>query len=261
MQAVGSRLSRLVSADLIREARLRAGFTQAELAERSGRERSVIARWEQGGSAPSLETLLDLLAVCGYDVPLELAERDDGAVASARESALLSPERRVLRMLQAKSQQLTKGAEGTPFDPYAILAALERHRVAYLVIGALARIIRGTNETAHELEITPSCQPPNLTRLQRSISELAAEHARTEPRSTDGTVTTQHGALTIVSIPPGSRRGYTDLRRAASRESIGRGLRPPVASAADLAGMLGARNRTEDRPTILTLRRLIRLGA
>jgi hypothetical protein len=221
----------------------------------------VIARWEQGGSAPSLETLLDLLAVCGYDVPLELAERDDGALARARESVLLSPERRLERMLQAKSQQLAEGAESAPLDPYAILAALERHRVDYLLIGALARVIRGTDESAHELEITPSRQPPNLTRLQRSVSELAAEHARTQLRSTDGTVTTQHGALTIVSEPLGSRRGYTDLRRAGSRESIGCGLRPPVASAADLAGMLGARNRDEDRPTILTLRRLIRLGA
>jgi Helix-turn-helix len=36
------------SADLIREARLRAGLTQYELAERCGRDRSVIARWEQG---------------------------------------------------------------------------------------------------------------------------------------------------------------------------------------------------------------------
>ncbi len=49
------------SADLIREARLRAGLTQYELAERSGRDRSVIARWEQGGVAPSVETLVELV--------------------------------------------------------------------------------------------------------------------------------------------------------------------------------------------------------
>ena len=47
------------SADLIREARLRAGLTQHELAERSGRDRSVIARWEQGTVAPSIETLVE----------------------------------------------------------------------------------------------------------------------------------------------------------------------------------------------------------
>ena len=201
MQVVRLTLSRVVSADLIREARLRAGFTQAELAERSGRERSVIARWEQGGSAPSLETLLDLLAVCGYDLPLELAERDDNALARVRESALLSPETRVERMLRARTQQVAKGDEPAPFDPYAILTALERHRVAYLVIGALARVIRGTDETAHELEITPSRQPPNLTRLQHALSELAGEEARANPGSSDATVTTGHGALNIVSEP------------------------------------------------------------
>jgi transcriptional regulator with XRE-family HTH domain len=250
----------VVSADLIREARLRAGLTQKELAQRSGRERSVIARWEQGGSAPSLETLLDLLAVCGYDLPLELAERDVIAVARAHKSALLSPERRIERMLRVRGLQVAEGDEQALFDPLAILAALERHRVAYLVIGTLARVIRGTDETAHELEITPSRQPPNLTRLQRCVSELTGEHAGAGLASSDATFTTEHGALTIVAEPPGSRRGYTDLRRAASRESIGRGLRPPVASAADLAGMLSARGRDEDRPTILTLRRLIRLG-
>jgi transcriptional regulator with XRE-family HTH domain len=251
----------VVSADLIREARLRAGFTQAELAERSGRERSVIARWEQGGSAPSLETLLELLAVCGYELPLELAERDDRALARVRESALVSPERRVERMLRARTQPAAKGNEPAPFDPYAILTALERHRIAYLVIGALARVIHGTDELAHEVEITPSRQPPNITRVQRALSELVGAEGTTDEASREAKVTTGYGALVIVSQPPGSRRGYADLRRAASREPIGRGLRPLVASAADLAGMLGAVNRDEDRRTILALRRLIRLGA
>jgi len=39
---------------LIREARLRAGLTQQQLADRTGRERSVIARWEQGAVSPSI---------------------------------------------------------------------------------------------------------------------------------------------------------------------------------------------------------------
>ena len=65
------------SADLIREARLRAGLTQYELAERSGRDRSVIARWEQGGVAPSVETLVELVRACGFDLPLELVRVSD----------------------------------------------------------------------------------------------------------------------------------------------------------------------------------------
>jgi transcriptional regulator with XRE-family HTH domain len=89
------------SADLIREARLRAGLTQYELAELSGRDRSVIARWEQGSVAPSIETLVELVRACGFDLPLELVPRDPSGAERLRKNALLSPERRVLRFLHA----------------------------------------------------------------------------------------------------------------------------------------------------------------
>lgn len=89
------------SADLIREARLRAGLTQYELAERSGRDRSVIARWEQGVVAPNIETLVELVRACGFDLPLELVPRDASGEERLRKNALLSPERRVHRFLQA----------------------------------------------------------------------------------------------------------------------------------------------------------------
>jgi transcriptional regulator with XRE-family HTH domain len=96
------------SAALIREARLRAGLTQAELAERSGRDRSVIARWEQGVVAPSVETLIELVRVCGFDLPLELVPHDVSGVDRLAKNALLSPERRVRRMLAA----VERGADG-----------------------------------------------------------------------------------------------------------------------------------------------------
>ena len=252
----------MVSADLIREARLRAGLTQIELAHRSGRERSVIARWEQGGAAPGLETLLDLIAVCGFDLPLELALRDEAWLARLQKNALLSPKRRVEQTLRARR----KDSDAAPFDPYAILAALERQRVAYVVVGRFARLIHGSDETADALEITPSRQPPNVARLRRALKDLGA--ASLDPPALDTnhnqpppeeTVRTEHGALTIAWEPAGSLRGYTDLRHAASREQIGRGLRPPVASPADLARLLGALGRDEDRPALLALRRLTRL--
>jgi transcriptional regulator with XRE-family HTH domain len=94
------RIAAMRSADLIREARLRAGLTQYELAERTGRERSVIARWEQGAVAPSVETLVELVRACGFDLPLELVPRDSSGEERLHRNALLSPERRVLRFLQ-----------------------------------------------------------------------------------------------------------------------------------------------------------------
>jgi transcriptional regulator with XRE-family HTH domain len=92
------------SADLIREARLRAGLTQYELAERTSRDRSVIARWEQGGVAPNVETLVELVRACGFDLPLELVPHKPSDQERLRKNALLSPERRLLRYLQAHSR-------------------------------------------------------------------------------------------------------------------------------------------------------------
>lgn len=92
------------SAALIREARLRAGLTQAELAERSGRDRSVIARWEQGAVAPSVETLVELVRACGFDLPLLLVPLDSSGDERLHKNLLLSPERRVQQMLGGPSR-------------------------------------------------------------------------------------------------------------------------------------------------------------
>jgi transcriptional regulator with XRE-family HTH domain len=84
---------------------LRAGLTQYELAKRTGRERSVIARWEQGAVAPSVETLVELVRACGFDLPLELVayERSDEE-ERLRKNALLSPERRLQRYLRVHAR-------------------------------------------------------------------------------------------------------------------------------------------------------------
>jgi hypothetical protein len=155
----------------------------------------------------------------------------------------------------------------SPFDPYAILAALERRRVSYVVIGGLARVIHGTDEITHDVDIAPSLRPKNLERLEEALALL---EARPNHRAiTDlGTATgdtgvvgfdTKSGRIDLAPRPKGTRNGYDDLRRAATREPIGKGLRPPVASAADLARMLAALGREADRPKLLQLRRLIEL--
>lgn len=84
---------------------MRAGLTQYELAERSGRDRSVIARWEHGTVAPSVETLLELVRICGFDLALELVAFERTAGERLSKNALLSPERRVQRLLQAHSKE------------------------------------------------------------------------------------------------------------------------------------------------------------
>lgn len=66
----------MLSADLLRNARLRAGLTQRELAKRAGRPQSSIARWESGAMQPRLETLLELLRACGFDLWYQLVNDD-----------------------------------------------------------------------------------------------------------------------------------------------------------------------------------------
>lgn len=93
------------SAALLREARLRAGLSQQELATKSGKDRTVIARWEQGVVAPSIDTLVELLRSCGYDIPLELVPYDPGPDERITEIQMLSPERRLDRLLERREQE------------------------------------------------------------------------------------------------------------------------------------------------------------
>ena len=65
-------------ADLIVEARRRAGLTQRELAERAGTTQSSVARWESGRSEPSFANVVRLLRLCGFVLDVHLESYDDG---------------------------------------------------------------------------------------------------------------------------------------------------------------------------------------
>jgi ribosome-binding protein aMBF1 (putative translation factor) len=60
------------SAELLR-ARLRAGLSQAELAERMGTSQSTIARLESGRTLPSAKTLIRFAEATGSKVELKLS--------------------------------------------------------------------------------------------------------------------------------------------------------------------------------------------
>ncbi|MGH3004543.1 MAG: hypothetical protein ACRDOS_01310 [Gaiellaceae bacterium] len=155
-------------------------------------------------------------------------------------------------------------AERPPFDPYAILSALDRRRVVYVVIGSFARVVRGAEELPDGLDIVPSLRAENLRRLEEALADLeavgvgGARISLTETHDALIHTTSPAGELKIVPEPDGTR-GYEDLRRAATREPLGRGLRPSVASTGDLARMLAALGRDEDRPKLQALRQVAEL--
>ncbi len=150
------------------------------------------------------------------------------------------------------------------FDPYELLGALQGRRVSFVMIGAFARVIHGTGEVTDGLDVTPSLREDNLARLAKALADLEARRRDGKPldladvREPLMELETRAGELKLVPEPAGSR-GYDDLRRHASREPLGRGLRPQVASPGDLARMLGALDRESQIPTLLRLRRLIDL--
>lgn len=157
--------------------------------------------------------------------------------------------------------------QGRLFDPYASLTAVERRRVTYVVIGGFARIIQGTEELTNGVDLVPSLRPENLRRLALALDDLGARRAddrqlvleRDLARQPVLELGTDAGELKLVPEPVGTRGGYDDLRRAATREPIGRGLRPRVASIGDLARMLAALGREQDLPPLQQLRTLAEL--
>lgn len=155
-----------------------------------------------------------------------------------------------------------------PFDPYAILAALERQRVTYVVIGAFARVVQGAEEVTDGVDVVPSLRGENLRRLGLALDDLGAQRVDGSALVLDEATIREEpvislyspkGELKVVPEPAGTRGGYDDLRRAATREPIGKGLRPSVASNADLARMLAALGREADLPKLQALRRLAQL--
>jgi hypothetical protein len=159
-------------------------------------------------------------------------------------------------------------AESRPkFDPYGLLQALDRHRVTYIVVGGFGRIVQGTEEITHGLDIVPSTREENLRRLDAALHDVGARRADGREPSLDPDtlaakpvheLTTDHGELKLVPEPAGTR-GYDDLRRAANREPLGRGVRPSVASIGDLARMVSALGDQERIPQLMQLRRLVEL--
>jgi transcriptional regulator with XRE-family HTH domain len=87
----------MVSGDLLREARRRAGLSQAELARRAGKPLSSIGRWERGEVRPSLETLRELVRACGLELIFHLANADleDHDLTLIERALSRTPEERV----------------------------------------------------------------------------------------------------------------------------------------------------------------------
>lgn len=59
-----------------------------------------------------------------------------------------------------------------PFEPEAVLAVLERHRVRYVLIGGMAAVTRGGRLLPEDVDVTPDTDADSLERPAEALREL-----------------------------------------------------------------------------------------
>lgn len=89
----------MTGGEIIREARLLAGLSQQDLAERAGVPRQSIVRWERDAVEPGFDTVRRLLRSCGFDVSLVRYEPDETVDTRLSGKLELTPQERLLALL------------------------------------------------------------------------------------------------------------------------------------------------------------------
>ena len=149
------------------------------------------------------------------------------------------------------------------FDPEALLGALHRGGVRFVLIGGMAAVLHGDVGVTLDIDITPAPETPNLERLAAALRSLDAR-IRTEG-TPDGlafdcspaffenlgpgailNLTTRAGALDVAFVPAGTA-GYDDLKRDAVPLETSPGVIILVASLADVIRSKSAADREKDR--------------
>ena len=118
------------------------------------------------------------------------------------------------------------GPEGPALNPAAIVAALNRRQVRYVIIGAFAAIAQQAPIPAtREIDLTPEASQENLARLSQALTDLGAR-VRTEavpdglPFSHDATslataevwnLVCADGEFDLSFHPSGFAGGYAQL--------------------------------------------------
>lgn len=156
------------------------------------------------------------------------------------------------------------------FRPEELLATLNDHGVAYVVIGGIAAVLHGSPLRTDDADICPAHTLENLERLAAALAELDARIALPEePEGVDfphdpevigrveiWNLITRFGRFDLSFCPSGTG-GYEDLRRRAEILDLGEGVEVPVASLLDVIRSKEAAGRAKDRRMLPTLRRLL----
>jgi len=143
------------------------------------------------------------------------------------------------------------------FDPIRALQTLNRHAVAYVLIGGFAGKLHGSPALTVDIDVCYARDPANLERLAAALGELHPIlrgappdipfrlDARTLAAGDAFTFVTDAGDLDILGTPAGSN-GFEELARNAIEMDLGE-VRVRVAALEDLIAMKRASGRPRDR--------------
>jgi hypothetical protein len=161
-------------------------------------------------------------------------------------------------------------AEIAPLDPERLVATLQKHRVHYVLIGALAARLYGFPRVTADADITPERTDENMKRLSAALRELEARiYTATIPEGLDfdcspellaradiWNLTTRAGRLDIAFEPSGTS-GFASLHESAETFHVF-GAAIEVASLEDIIASKQAANRPKDRQDVLILKEMVR---
>jgi transcriptional regulator with XRE-family HTH domain len=248
----------VVSGALLREARRRAGLSQAELGQRVGRAQTQIARWERGAVEPSVETLRRLVNACDLELTVGLAARDDSYAVDASERLTLTHAARLERAVSAANAVLSLGPHAhPPFDPVPALAALEVCGVRFVLIGSVAGTLRGSPLLPIDGVVTlvPRADADNLERVEIALGSLGA--VRSTP---DELLWQSRSSDVLTDLSPSGTDGYADLRRDATLVEAAAGVHVLVASLLDLVRIAEASTEPEQHAPVIALRATLEIA-
>ena len=153
-----------------------------------------------------------------------------------------------------------------PLDPERLIRTLRKHRVEFVLIGALAARLHGFPRLTADADITPAITPKNLERLASALRELGARvYTETVPeglpfdcsaamltRAKLWNLVTKAGRLDLAFEPSGTK-GYADLAKDADQfEAFG--VKFLVASLDDIIRSKESAGRPKDREDVAILR-------
>jgi hypothetical protein len=169
-----------------------------------------------------------------------------------------------------RSLRLLDVSDVAAFDPERLMRVLHKHKVRFILIGALAARLHGFPRLTADADITPAEDRPNLRRLAAALKELDAKvYTESVPeglpfdhsaamlaRSRMWNLVTNAGRLDIAFAPSGTT-GYDDLATHAERfEAFG--VRFLAASLDDIIRSKEAAGRPKDDDDVVLLRAIRR---